>query len=89
MRRHDEHVKLVQQQLKGYDDQDKARDVREAALAVAVERSRVAQAALQRWTLERQTAVAAYEAATQAVAAAREAGRKYISVASELLGDAT
>ncbi|MCW2338318.1 PTS system mannose-specific IIA component [Sphingobium sp. B2D3A] len=26
---------------------------------------------------------------TQAVAAAREAGRKYISVASELLGDAT
>ena len=73
LRRHDEHVKLVQQQLKGYDDQDKARDVREAALAVAVERSRVAQAALQRWTLERQTAVAAYEAATQAVAAAQQA----------------
>lgn len=73
LRRHDEHVKLVQQQLKGYDDQDKAREVREASLAVAVERNRVAQAALQRWTIEKKTAVTAYEAATKAAAAAQQA----------------
>ncbi|TPG21378.1 AAA family ATPase [Variovorax guangxiensis] len=73
LKRHEEHVKLVQQQLKGYDDQDQARNAREASLAVAVERSRVAQAALQRWTIEKQTAVTAYGAATQAVAAAQQA----------------
>lgn len=72
-RRHDEHVKLIQHQLKGFDEQELALVGRERDFKAAETRVHNAGLAQQRWASEKQTAVAAYDTATRDVAAAQAA----------------